>query len=549
FENDQKNRFDLAFVEFTERGAVFDEDRRNDVLEKIKKKATADGSGVVTVVYVHGWKNNAKATNGNVLKFRELLDTTARLMQTERDGALSERPPRELVGVYVGWRGSSVELPLIKQLSYWDRKAVAEEVGKGGVTEFLLRLEQILRDDEDPNKNLFLVTGHSMGAAVLLTGLNEIFLERLIDQGPDRLATSDNEQTRREKTPEGNEIGCVTTRPFGHGVVLLNPAIETSEMLQLKQLVANTCFGENQERFMHVISSNADSYTTSIFEVAQWLGLVVGRQHAEFTRNLGNSGEKRELTWHERKLDTNTIGNYKPFLTGYLFAHDRPDETDGVDAAAPPNSDPCTDPGDVYDYVAFKHASADCMDKHAEIDLERHVPIGDNEPLAFIKTDGEFIGDHNDVFNENVAAYLATILAESRYKRALQAEKNKIKAIEDMAAQIQRGLSAAYKSQEASLSPETEATLDRLKENARDEGDRIWRLAAEGPRACHAREKTLDDFDFGACFHAYHWAFCAASHSGKQSQAGEPSLRFDPDGPCHVYNDLTATPVIAGAAQ
>ena len=32
-----------------------------------------------------------------------------------------------------------------------------------------------------PNRNLYLVTGHSFGGAVVLSALNEIFLERVAD--------------------------------------------------------------------------------------------------------------------------------------------------------------------------------------------------------------------------------------------------------------------------------------------------------------------------------------------------------------------------------
>ena len=49
----------------------------------------------------------------------------------------------------------------------------------------------------------------------------------------------------------------------------------------------------------------------------------------------------------------------------------------------------------------------------------QHIPVEHNEPLAFIQTDESFIADHNDVFNDNVSAYLAAIVAEARYKRIL----------------------------------------------------------------------------------------------------------------------------------
>ncbi|MGI9450771.1 MAG: hypothetical protein ACR2QH_09075 [Geminicoccaceae bacterium] len=443
--------FDLAFVEFTERGAVFDEKVMDDVINKIGSQTT-DDVGVTAVVYVHGWKNNASAANGNVKKFRELLAKTAKLQHELSKG--SDSKPRKLVGVYIGWRGASLEVQPFDQLTYWDRKAVAEEVGKGGVTELLLRLERILRNEDEPNKNLYLVTGHSFGAAVVLTGLNEIFLERIISADHD-----------------GNKC-YKKTAPFGHGVALLNPAIETSEILELKQLAAQNCFHKNQERLMHVISSDADAATTDIFEAAQWLGLVIGWNQARFDRTftLPDQTEKK-IRFDEAEMDTTTIGNYAPFLTGYLFAKDseyaeehRFTETCTGDVCV---VDKCiAQPrGGTWDYVAFKR-SEDCFRRIFKDKV--HVPISDHEPLAFIKTDEGFIGDHNDVFNENVAAYLATIVAENRFIRA-RTHWNKM--------------------------------------NTR-------KTAYEGPKACHPKGSEASEdgqglwFEFGPCFDAYHEAFC-----------------------------------------
>lgn len=464
--------FDLAFVEFTERGAVFDQDRMEDVIGKISGLAASE-TGVTTVVYVHGWKNNASAANGNVRSFREMLAKTAMLQHKLSKNTVAK--PRKLVGLYIGWRGSSLEVEPFHQLSYWDRKTVAEEVGKGGVTELLLRLERILRDESDnqekrggaPNKNLYLVTGHSLGAAVLLTGLNEFFMERIID-----------------KT---NGDGCVDpTDSFGHGVALLNPAIETSEILELKQLVGRNCFHENQERMMHIISSDADKATTGIFEVAQWLGLVIGWNQARFERSFvlrdendavrkdeNDEEEKVTIKFDEAKMDMTTVGNYEPFLTGYLFAkNSKKAERYGLiecpedgDCTIPRDDDCVIQAGDdkLWNYVPFKRRK-ECFFKVTEND--DHVPISNHEPLAFIKTDENFIGDHNDVFNENVAAYLATIVAENRFIRArrLGNKAETLKAIE------------------------------------------------EGPPACFHKGAADNDnergFNFGLCFDAYHQEFC-----------------------------------------
>jgi hypothetical protein len=69
--------YDLAFVEFTERGHVFDRERMNRVLDYVAEQARYDPSnpegGVFTIVFVHGWKHNARGDDGNVISFRKLL--------------------------------------------------------------------------------------------------------------------------------------------------------------------------------------------------------------------------------------------------------------------------------------------------------------------------------------------------------------------------------------------------------------------------------------------------------------------------------------------
>jgi len=353
--------FDLAFVEFTERGNVFDRNRMQAVLDHVKALARQEkGGGVLAVVFVHGWKHNASPDDKNVKSFREWLPKAARLS------------PRRVVGIYIGWRGLSLDLGPLANVSYWDRKAVAHEVGKGGATEFLLRLEQVLQGQPQ------LVIGHSFGGAIVLTALNEVLLERVI------------------AAPEGKscEPGCqecFKTRPFGHGVVLLNPAIEANEVLQLKELVSQRCFAPSQSRLMHVISSDADRATNKAFRMGQWLGVSLRWSETTFERKFGD----KSITLDESDLDTITVGNFKPYQTGQLTVPEKA--------------------GAAWDYKTCV-ASTDCL---APEDKPRHIPARRHEPLAFIHTNAAFIADHNDIFNNNVAAYLAAIVHESRHLRIL----------------------------------------------------------------------------------------------------------------------------------
>jgi hypothetical protein len=380
--------FDLAFVEFSERGNVISRERMNQVLEFVGKRAQYDPEqpyqGVLTVVFAHGWKHNARAEDTNVASFRQLLSDIAELSRRApptSGGTMA--PPRRVIGVYVGWRGLSIDWgePLTS-ISYWERKATAEQVARGGVTELLLRLErEVIDDDPDRplNRNLYFVTGHSFGGAIVLAALNDIMLERIVSGIPTK-----------------DDAGCVETRSFGHGVVLLNPAIEANEAMQLKELVAETCFGQNQVRLLHVISSDADAATNKAFRIGQILGVNLTWKQRELYREFRG----KQLQFQETDLDTITVGNFKPFQTGQL--------------------DRSASDADSWDYSSCVGDEPKCLD---EADRQQHIPVRSNEPLAFIQTDSAFIADHNDVFNNNVAAYLAAIIAEARYKLLMKAKK------------------------------------------------------------------------------------------------------------------------------
>ena len=150
---EQHQDYDLAFVEFSERGNVFSRERMNQVLDFVGERAQYDpeqpDQGVLTVVFVHGWKHNASAEDENVASFRKLLSKIASSPRALTPPGAKMTPPRRVIGVYVGWRGLSIDWgePLTN-ISYWERKQTAEQVAKGGVTELLLRLEREVIDDD-----------------------------------------------------------------------------------------------------------------------------------------------------------------------------------------------------------------------------------------------------------------------------------------------------------------------------------------------------------------------------------------------------------------
>ena len=421
--------YDLAFVEFTERGNLFDRTRKKMVVDHIAKLARSE-NGVMAVVFVHGWKNNAEVTNANVADFRDLFHHAARVLQGKR----------RMVGIYVAWRGLSVKAPGIKELTYWERKTAAEQIGKGGVTELLLELEHAVNDARAPNKNVYVVVGHSFGGGIVLSALNEIMLERVVTALP----------VEGCEPASSSDCACVETRPFGHGVILLNPAIEANEALQLKEAVGERCFGPDQVRLMHVISSDADRATNKAFRAGQWLDMLSWKE-TQLERTLNDEATR----FDEHDLDTITVGNYLPFQTGQLCDGQLPEADRRPECRLNGRPSDCiqrSKAGD-WDYVSYVGRAA-CVPAD---DRPHHLPVQSNEPLAFIQTDDAFIGDHSDVFTENVAAYLAAIVIESGFKRA--------------------------RSVDGSVDPE------------------------QFPEGCVLETDTDLDFDFGSCFDAFQGRF------------------------------------------
>ncbi|WP_268796469.1 hypothetical protein [Pseudomonas huanghezhanensis] len=162
------DNYDLGFVEYSERGNDFDPAQTNALLSKITQ-ASESGS-VALVIFVHGWKHNASTLDGNVESFKEDL---AHLAISKVAGE------RKLIGIYIGWRGMSFHGLGLENITFWDRKATAEEIGRGGVTEFLIRLESIAAAKKG---NFMLTVGHSFGSAILLAALNDTLIQKMLDQ-------------------------------------------------------------------------------------------------------------------------------------------------------------------------------------------------------------------------------------------------------------------------------------------------------------------------------------------------------------------------------
>jgi len=174
-----------AYLEFNARGAMYrDKDNEpyqlNAALDLIHSLRYPDKSTtphkIALYVFIHGWKNNASESSGNVWGFRRFLSDIA-----------SQHCDIPVIGLYIGWPGASVRND--KFLTFWDREPVADNVGQGELlranpdkrgkpdedakqTEAIGAMERILQavkgpEYNDDDKSIAVVIGHSFGGIVL----------------------------------------------------------------------------------------------------------------------------------------------------------------------------------------------------------------------------------------------------------------------------------------------------------------------------------------------------------------------------------------------
>lgn len=360
---DQRPLFEIDFLEFSERGNAFDARRADFVKSRIRDYAR-DIAGVVVIVFVHGWNNNARANNGNVREFRNALATFTKNYQSSIDG-------RKVVGLYVGWRGAVTALPGVSLLTFWDRKSVAEEIGKGGFTDLVLELEQY--DAEQPQRNILLVVGHSFGGAMLLSAYSELLLSRV------------KMLARHGSLPP--QI------PVADLLLLLNPAIQANDLFAVKEaIVKHQPWPEHTKQLMTVMSTRADRLTHWAFSLGQFFGTLIPWQQQQLcrpgiTRCNVDSAEFPYL--HENALDSMTVGNYPPFHT--------------------------------YELIKAESSTADwvfndlCAGTERQLLPSRHVdapvfPCSANDPIQFIYTSKDFMRSHGDIFTDQMSAYLESTI-------------------------------------------------------------------------------------------------------------------------------------------
>lgn len=373
--------FQLGFVEIDDQGQLRDRRQMQALLDNLYRMSS--GNDLLINVFVHGWHHNAAPGDSHIAGFR---DNLAKLGKLEH--RLARDRPRKVVGIYVGWQGESIDFPGLRYLTFWDRKNTAEDVGYLGISELLLRLEQITHikksqqvaadtDDEQGQSSgsRLVIIGHSFGGAVIYNAASQILASRFVN-------------SEIGKTYEGAVDG------LGDLVVLLNPAFEAMQFAPLYDLAQSRCrYPFSRQPRMVILTSETDYATKYAF----WAGRIFSTLWE--THNTVEREEcdgKRKLTLDEGVADRNTVGHFAPLIT-----HELSKAAVRREAVEPEMRRLRTLWRQQDEGKAMRYANTEL--KH----LQKTAPFN---PYLNIRVKQEVMDGHNDIFGDDLMEFIRMLI-------------------------------------------------------------------------------------------------------------------------------------------
>lgn len=378
--------YTLGFIEFDDQGELWSRSQMRTVIDAAAAATAVQDQ--LLVVFVHGWKHSAAVGDDNIETFRQLLRGLSELETTLAES--TGRAPRGVFGVYLGWRGGSVTVPLLKEITFWDRKKTAHKVGYGGVTEVLSRLEQIKRTKDAMeggrarSETRLVVIGHSFGGAVVYSALSQILSDRFVHTvGPDgRAADVDG---------------------FGDLVVLINPAFEAIAYATLSDMAnERRSYFKSQLPVLAILTSRADQATRIAFPVGRSLSTFWEKERV-VQRPNPVTGTTEEID--QGQANITAVGHFEPYWTHELTASAAPVEGEdggmGTERELRQYANVSRDweedtPGNVIDFAGSR--------------LVRTENSAGRNPYLVVNVDGELINDHNHIDDPRIVSFIRQLI-------------------------------------------------------------------------------------------------------------------------------------------
>jgi len=408
----------VGIIEIADDGSI-NPAQKKQAIEAVEK-ATKDGG--MLLIFVHGWHHSARTCDRDLACFRSVLAQLRKAHKKEDVPAV--------VGLYIGWRGESLDQRGWNMGTLLNRKAVAERIGRTTGKEILVELNEWWLT----RPTLTMITiGHSLGGAFVLQAT----------EGKLTGGVSDIERGRSGwysivRTEEDREIALEQGRKakraeLGDLVVLVNPAIEASqyapfandlpdkslEGLHRAQLVAKrypydrqACYCCDQMPILMTVASEADTAVGRFFPVAGWLEALTTfswrHLRSEYWRGIGHYSEQV----------THRLSLTAPLPEGEIEKR-KPRQVETDDCGCPMSYEglTATKPLDLMN-TATRSVFGSIVLEH---DHERQYVLeltpqqskrgwDNNAPYFVIETTRDVISEHSDIFNPVFMGFLLNFI-------------------------------------------------------------------------------------------------------------------------------------------
>jgi hypothetical protein len=346
--------YKVAFVEFGEQGSYQDPTQLQNALALIR-----DTPQPLVITYVHGWQNNVES--GDVQSFASLL---ARL-----NGAPAIRNVGfHVVGVYLGWRGKITDVPILKELSFWNRKNTAERLASNyDVYDTIASISEEARKDH-PGKQYTVLLGHSFGGLIV----------------------------------ERSVAHAINAEIHGHAdasrsmpadlMIAVNPAADSVLARQMIAALYSRKTEDTRPLFVS-ITSTGDWATGLVFPIGTGLAAISKGFNQVEPPGPGNTQVS------ERKFYTSTPGHNE-----MLINHITVDKHETINS---PNGLHALEENLQHNHVGngFTLDGAE-----GKLDVWQIKRVGDVDvPYWDVQVDPSIIKDHGDIWNERAEAMVAAI--------------------------------------------------------------------------------------------------------------------------------------------
>jgi len=242
------NTYSIAVIEFDDHGELWNPVQLQDAVKHIRLQSRNSSNGVVVVIFIHGWKNNASWNKGRLPWLEREMEKNAEKTKDQLNR------PIPFIGVYLGWRGKASTIPFLKQATFWNRIMAARRVASLSMTETLIKLSYAAATENPKSKSV--VIGHSMGGLILERTLSHALVPILMFA----------------------EVTDYSPVDLVIGVNSASPAVQTKQAVEsLKRNRARLVVEDGQGNIskakgplMVSITSETDKATRVIFPFGQW---------------------------------------------------------------------------------------------------------------------------------------------------------------------------------------------------------------------------------------------------------------------------------------